>query len=526
MWIDITGKALKFPTSIKDINKFERNNPDIAVNVLYVTGKSFNILRRSAFNEREKQANLLLLTDEKRNHYVTIKNISRLLGSEISKDHGKMSFCLNCLQGFQTIESRDNHYAYCKDNESVKNTMPREKEKWLYYQDGQCQFKVPFVIYADFESLLIPMKENVRDTKTKTLNKHVPCGWATCSTFAYGSLPDPLKVYRGENYVKKFVDHLENEVKRLYSTYLQQNMLPLTEVLKKEHDSATSCHICMKHFDNDEYSREVRDHCHYTGLYRGAAHAICNLRYKIPSHVPVIFHNLSGYDAQLFIRELGEKYDTQDIGCIAENTKKYISFNAKIKVPIAMGNGETYKKIEIRFIDSCRFMASSLEKLANNLDDEQCKNLCWYFNEDDIFKLMRRKGVYPYEYMNSLQRFKETELPLKEAFYSKLNMNGINDEEYEHAQKAWNAFTPKSPETTMGDYHDIYLATDVLLLADIFQNFRQVCQNQYKLDPAHFYSAPGLAWNAALKYTEIKLELLTDPDMLLMFEKGIRGGIT
>ncbi|XP_057305351.1 uncharacterized protein LOC130642280 [Hydractinia symbiolongicarpus] len=510
-------QGIEFPTSIKDITKFERNNPDIAVNVFFATGKSFNILRRSAFNERENQTNLLLLTDDKKSHYVAIKNLSRLLKSEISKNHGKMSFCLNCLQGFQTIESRDKHYAYCKDNEAVKITMPSENEKWLYYQDGQQQFKVPFVIYADFESLLIPMKENARDTKTKTLNKHVPCGWCTYSTFAYGEVPDPLKVYRGEDCVQKFVDHLENEVKRLYCTYHQQNVLPLTEILKKEHDSATSCHICMKSFYNDGYSRKVRDHCHYTGLYRGAAHAICNRRYNIPSHVPVIFHNLSGYDAHLFIRELGEKYDTQDISYIAENTEKYISFNVKIKVPIAgmeHGDGETYKKIEIRFIDSCRFMASSLEKLVNNLDDEQCKNLRWYFNEDDIFKLMRKKGVYPYAYMNSWQQFEETELPPLEAFYSKLDMNGINDEEYEHVQKVWNAITLNGPETIMGDYHDVYLVTDVVLLTDIFQNFRSTSHANYKLDPAHFYSAPGLAWKAALKYTEIKLELLTDPDML------------
>ncbi|XP_057308117.1 uncharacterized protein LOC130646004 [Hydractinia symbiolongicarpus] len=318
----------------------------------------------------------------------------------------------------------------------------------------------------------------------------------------------------------------------------------------------------MKLF-NDE-NRKVRDHCHYTGLYRGAAHNTCNLKYKIPNHVPVIFHNLSGYDAHLFIRELGEKYDTQDIGCIAENTEKYISFNVKIKVPIAgmgYGDGEFNKKIEIRLIDSCRFMASSLEKLASNvigtnpagMKCQQCADTClefqsinaeyvesfwcsscesnitnlildkdqvkantpamsYYFSDDELFRLMLQKGVYPYEYMDSWQKFKETELPPRDAFYSNLNMKGISDHDYAHAQKVWNAITPKVPETTMGDYHDAY--------------FWGVCQNQYKLDPAHFYSAPGLAWKAALKYTNIKLELLTDPDILLMFEKGIRGGIT
>lgn len=104
----------------------------------------------------------------------------------------------------------------------------------------------------------------------------------------------------------RFVDHLEDEVKRLYNTYPQQPMLELTEVLKRELDAATYCHICLKSFDDCENNRNVRDHCHYTGLYRGAAYNSCNLKYRIPSHIPVIFHNLSGYDAHLFIRELGE----------------------------------------------------------------------------------------------------------------------------------------------------------------------------------------------------------------------------
>ncbi|XP_057310676.1 uncharacterized protein LOC130648652 [Hydractinia symbiolongicarpus] len=432
--------GIEFPTSIKDITKFERNNPDIAVNVLYATGKKFNILRRSAFNESDTQVNLLLLTDEKRNYYVSIKNLSKLLGHHDAQREGKMVI----LPG---------------------RTMPSEKEKWLYYQDGHCQFKKPFVIYAEFESLLIPVK-NARDTKT--LNKHVPCGWATYSTFAYGEVPDPLTVFRGKECVTRFVDHLEDEVKRLYSIYPQKDMLLLTEILKKDHDSATSCHISMKPFDDDPKNRKVKDHCHSPGLHRGAAHNTCNLKYKIP------------------------KPCTSD-------------FSQPIRVPIAgmgQGHGEKYKKIEIRLIDTCCSMASlKYEKLANNLNDEQCKYLRWFFAEDDTFKFMRGKGVYPYEYMDGWRRFEETELPPKEAFHSKLNMKGINNEEYEHAQKVWNAINPKGDETTMGDYHDAYLVTDVLLLTDIFQNFHGVCHANYGLDPAHFYSAPGLAWKAALKYT-------------------------
>ena len=134
-------------------------------------------------------------------------------------------------------------------------------------------------------------------------------------------------------------------------------------------------------------------------------------------------------------------------------------------------------------------MTSSLNKLASNLDDEQCKNLRRFWSDDANFKLMRRKGVYPYEYVENWEKFEEMIFPPKEAFYSKLNMRGIDDGDYEHAQWVWNNMKKK----TLGEYHDIYLKTDFLLLADVFETFRETCLKHYKLDPAYFYSAPGLA---------------------------------
>ena len=143
-----------------------------------------------------------------------------------------------------------------------------------------------------------------------------------------------------------------------------------------------------------------------------------------------------------------------------------------------------------------------------------------------IFKLMRRKGTFPYEFLNSWERFDETKLPPKDEFYSNLNMDGITDEDYNHAQEVWKRITPEDDKTiTLGDYHDVYLATDVLLLADVFESFREMCMERYELDAAHFYTAPGLAWQACLKKTGVELDLITDIDMLLMMENGIRGGI-
>ena len=134
---------------------------------------------------------------------------------------------------------------------------------------------------------------------------------------------------------------------------------------------------------------------------------------------------------------------------------------------------------------------------------------------------MLRKGVYSYEYMDNWERFNETSLPSKESFYSNLNMEHIDDIDYRRGNNIFNKFKLSN----LGDYHDLYVQSDTLLLADVFENFRDMCLKEYELDPAHFLLLPGLAWQACLKKTNIELELLTDYDMLLMVEEGIRGGI-
>ena len=136
--------------------------------------------------------------------------------------------------------------------------------------------------------------------------------------------------------------------------------------------------------------------------------------------------------------------------------------------------------------------------------------------------LLTRKGCYPYDYVSSIDKLKETKLPSKEAFYSKLYDEDISEEDYQRAIQVWNTFNCQS----LQDYHDLYLKCDVLLLADVFENFRKTCLKHYKLDPCHYYTAPCLAWDACLKETKQDLELLKDYDMLMMFERGIRGGIT
>ena len=271
----------------------------------------------------------MLITDNNKKHYVAIKSLSRLLSSNNIKKKKAQYFCTNCLQGFNEASSRDEHYLYCRSNEAVRIEMPNKKPI-VKYSDGQYQFKVPFMMYADFESILEKVEgasDNPNVSSTREVNVHKPSGWCVYFKFAYGVVDNPLTQYRGSDCVEKFCEHIISEAKRLYNSFPEKPMEPLTDSQIKEYKKAIKCHICLKPFW-DECNRKVRDHCHYTGLYSGAAHSLCNLKYSIPKYIPVVFHNLAGYDAHLFIRELS-KY-TSCIGAIAKNVEDYISFSINV----------------------------------------------------------------------------------------------------------------------------------------------------------------------------------------------------
>ena len=175
-----------------------------------------------------------------------------------------------------------------------------------------------------------------------------------------------------------------------------------------------------------------------------------------------------------------------------------------------------------KLIFRCYSCKKNYEKDFNKELIKRIANIYEFCNGDlNKFILLLRKGVYPYEYMDNWERFDETSLPDKESFYSSLNMENIDDIDYRHGNNVFK----KIKLTNLGEYHDLYVRSDTLLLADIFENFRNMCIKVYELDPAHFLSLPGLAWQACLKKTNVKLELLTDYDMLLMVEEGIKGRI-
>ena len=445
------------------------------------------------------------------------KNV--LLGSQINKHGHTRLFCLRCFNSFKCKKSLEKHKEYCDKNDCINLIMPEKGSKLKFKNYCNCE-KVPFIIYADMECIIKPIQGCQPDalgSYTNQYQNHI------LSSFSYyikcfdNNVYKPrLRSYTGADAMDVFIKWLEEDVKEI------ANIKDVDMIFRKEEaerfNKETKCWICNGDLNDDK----VRDHCHYTGRYRGAAHNSCNLKYKKPRFIPVVFHNLSGYDSHLFIRNLGATEG--NIDCIPNNEEKYISFTKTIKTGEYTDKKGELKSLyhKIRFIDSFKFMSTSLDSLVKNLPEDALNNLRREFPEEEKLNLLKRKGVYPYEYMDGLDRLKETQLPPREAFYSRLTGEDISDEDYQHALNVWNAFEMK----TLQDYHDLYNDTDVLLLADVFENFRNICLENYKLDPAHYFRAPGLAWDACLKMTGVELELLTDVDMLLMVEKGIRGGIS
>jgi len=335
------------------------------------------------------------------------------------------------------------------------------------------------------------------------------------------SYDDTISAYRFRrdlDCISWFIEELKNlayKVKSIISANVPMNKLSREQW--KAYHNATHCHICEKQFIQDDI--RVRDHCHLTGKYRGPAHSNCNLNYKQSFYIPVIFHNLSGYDSHFIIKEIATAFEGQ-VDLLPITKEKYISFTKSIKGTVGIQN----TVIKLRFIDSYKFLNTSLDKLASFLNKDRMQILQSQFKDISVenFNLLTRKGVFPYEYVDDVEKLDETCLPSRESFYSSLNGDTITENDYAHAVNVWQRFSVR----TLGEYSDLYLKIDVLLLADIFENFRDKCLESYNLDPAHYFTLPGYTWDAMLKYTKITFELLTDIDMVMFIERGIRGGLS
>lgn len=547
---ELNFNGISFPVKLNQIDKFVHQNNTISINVYYYDDEDECIRPLRVSSVIKKHHIHLLLLFSKMNvkdvndstankittmlnngrikmHYCWIKNLSRLVSSQLSKHGHKKFICDRCLNYFGSNDTLKRHSVNCKSECQIE--MPTEETKWIEFENYKNQLKAPFVVYADTESFLkkLSVEEQNRvysaECKTTAYQQHhvYSVGYYFKCEF------DNSKSYYASSgnrsdCIDWFVDELEQIAKRV--AVMMSDVQPMNKLNSDEenlvNDPNTKCFICEQSFELNEVRH--RDHCHFTGKFRGVAHSECNLNYQESRTIPVIIHNLSGYDSHMLIKQLALKM-SGDITIIPLNAEEYISFTKTVNNS-TFGH-EMREKIKLKFLDSFRFMPESLAKLASLIPANEKKILyeeCGKNYSTKQIALLERKGVFPYDYVDSLERLSETSLPSKKEFHNKLSDEKISYKEYKFACNVWKNFKIK----TLGEYSQLYMKTDVLLLADVFENFRNTCLRIYKLDPVHYYTSPGLSWDSMLKYTGVKIELQTDIEKFIFIEKGTRGGIS
>ena len=434
-----------------------------------------------------------------KNHYILIKKLDVFLG-----DHNKKFICRRCLSSYTSENMLIKHKEKCGDSNIT--TIKTSNESHLHWKKYFHKNPLYFRIYADFEA------DNEKDdsivgNKTTNIYKQNPVlnGYHIVS-----ELEDVLKSeyyksplgYDNVDWFVKEVIKLENKM----AFYFKNTNKDIIMTQEDEEDFRINniCRFCEKEILSDK----VRDHCHLTGSYRGLAHNTCNINVtqKQSNFIPFIFHNFSNYDCHMFFKKLVDKK------------------NDKVKFDIIPKTNEEYISVTygcIRFIDSYRFLSSGLDSLVRNLDEDDFKILKKEF--PDKWQYLNKKLAYPYEYFNSIDDYKKPVHNLENKdFFSKLKNKCPDDKEIDRTREIIKKFNIKNGK----ELTELYLKSDVILLADVFEKFIKISVEEYGLSPLYCVSLPGYTWQCGLKYTGINLQTPQDKDMILLLENNIRGGIS
>ena len=497
--------GIDFPMKLSSVDKFENQNShlDISINIFNYDANDSKIslvkpLKISTNYNAKNIINMLLYES----HFVYIKNFNRLAANYLNENR---HYCFACFSGFNTHEKLSKHKNLCQIFKPSIVLLPDKSENILKYSQVYKQVESKYVLYADFECSLKPVN-NRKTPKLLEYQRHIPISYCLV-VIENNEKIYQIDLYRGEKVMEKFFRKLKSTEIELLEKLRNVEPIQMTPIDQLNFNNATICHICKEALELNK----VRDHCHLTGKYVGAAHQNCNLQYRTTYSIPLLIHNLKNYDSHFIIRNIPKYYKNCQI--IPRNTEQYLAF----------------KLDRVQFLDSYTFIEESLAKMCENLNEAKydfpltTKLFNKFINGDDYKKgLLLRKGVFPYEFITDLKKFEIKNLPTKEAFYSTLHNKHITDQDYKHAQEVWTQFNCKN----LGQYHDLYLALDTILLADCFTNFRKFIHQNYGLETCQFYSIASLSWSACQKTTKFELELLTEIEQYNFIESAIRGGLS
>ena len=383
-------EGIDAPTPISQVPKVELQNDQV-----FGWNKGVIIYHLSKQPQEIPRINLLLTEKAGKFHYARIKDLNRLLHDQ-SKHKERKHFCERCLHGYTREDLLEAHKPECRGigQTAVRVEMSEEGKNKLAFQNHHKQLPAPCIIYADFEALttkvegpeLDPTKSNTQRTQ-----HHEACSYSYIVVRCDGQTEPPVE-YRGPNTAEHFLESLREEERKIKAVLADPKAMRMTLGDWRAFRTAETCHVCDEPLEGDS----VRDHCHITGKYRGAAHTACNLKLRLnpkTTAIPVVFHNLRGYDSNLLMQAISKVEG--GIGCIPNNTEKYIFFS--------LG--------QLRLIDSAQFLLASLDKLVAANPPEAFRITAQHEPNRERRELLMRKGVYPYEYMDTWDRFTEPKLP-------------------------------------------------------------------------------------------------------------------
>jgi hypothetical protein len=521
-------RKVKAPVALGDISKFVRRNKklDVRLNVFVYKkdGKSFPVFR-SDKGGGGKIVNLLMLPVFPAKgiyHYVFINDLNRCFRS--ARNAYKCFVCSNCLLSYSRQKSLDEHLALCELGENQRVILPRP-ESYVQFEHERFEVKLPLIGYCDFEACL-PRKAagvchlcaalarpGVCGHKSNIVSEHVPVTYSVMFVDCRGRIIFQRTESDDENVMQKFCEllmRLEPLLEERLTRY-KKRMPLLTSLQQTEYDARKLCYLCKTSFDNSYMSyRKVRDHDHYTGEYLGPAHNKCNLRRRSKGTVPVYVHNLSNYDMHFIVAAL-----------------KHYHGGAVKALPFNLEKFRTLKLGSFLFLDSMHLVPGSLAELVDDLAASDHSfpllKVSGMYACERQRSLLLRKGIFPYEFATSVRKLRETlQIPPIEDFYSQLRGAALSPEDHARARTVFDEFGC----TDMLQYSEMYCRLDVVLLAEVVEAFRATMYDDFKLDCAHYISLPSLSFDCMLKTVGRKVELCSDPDMVLMFEQNIRGGVS
>lgn len=526
------------PMKIKDIKKFEKNNENLKISInVYsynIYTNKFGVLKVSE-TIKENHINLLLLYDDERNihHFTLIESMSRLLRSHITRHNGRTNVCYKCLRFFDNIDKFNRHLEIgCK---SFVIETPKKEKAFMCFKKFTAINYNRCVFYADIEALncKISSCENNKKysyTQAKTLHQPFFCCYYVKLYNIDDNFMKSIRKFTGINCVEKMIESLIKDITYFFDKYMkiEYKMSKISKEAKEFLLKIKKCHICKQSFKSNQ--KKVFDHDHFQhpskerknkincpfflGNIISVAHNKCNILFRKKFIFPVIFHNFTSYDSKFILCAIS-KIKKGKLSCISQTKEKYISISLTFKM-----SGQI---VELRMIDSFKFLPSSLSNLTDSNKDFPCfkKYITEEYPQLQISENLIKKQFLFYDYLTDIETIYEKEFPSHLSFFNYMKNSNLTLSEYNYAYDIYKKINCKN----LLDYIIFYTICDVLLLCDIFEYFRSVIYDSFTIDPSHFFTLPSLSLELALYYTQEKVPLLTDVDMINFILLGVRGGV-